>query len=56
MDIDERQARTEQRILEMMQAGMTREEAEFAVAIEQGEIPGDVIEVDDDASTDADDQ
>lgn len=42
----------EQRILDMLNAGMTRQEAEFAVAIELGEIPGDVIEVDDDAGTD----
>lgn len=41
----------EQRILDMMQGGMTRQEAEFAVAIELGEIPGDIIEVDDVATS-----
>lgn len=48
----------ERRIQDMMQhAGMQRDEAEFAVAIELGEIPGDLIEVDDAPDTNpADDQ
>ena len=48
----------ERRIQDMMQhAGLQRDEAEFAVAIELGEIPGDLIEVDDAPDTaPADDQ
>jgi hypothetical protein len=38
----------EKRVLNLMeQCGMNRQEAEFAEAIESGEIPGDVIEVED---------
>lgn len=41
-------AERERRIRELMdQAGMTRQDAEFATAVDLGEIPGDVIEVDD---------
>lgn len=43
----------EQRIREMMeQAGLSRADAEFAVAIELGELPGDVL-VEDESSNDA---
>ena len=41
MDVDKRI----QQLID--EEGMTREEAEFAVAIESGEIDGDLVEVDD---------
>jgi len=38
----------EQGIQELMKnSGMTRKEAEFAIAVENGDLPGDVIVVDD---------
>lgn len=37
----------ERRIREMEIAGLSPQEAEFAVAIELGEIPGDLIQIDD---------
>lgn len=44
----------ERRIQEMERAGMPRQEAEFAVAIERGEVVGDVIQVDDDSDPNSD--
>lgn len=37
----------------MENAGMSRDQAEFAHAVNEGEIPGDLIEVDDDEASDS---